>query len=255
MQKEKRKSGTQSKTDSPTLQEQCLAATYNSLYTNSVLIQYAADTIDYIRDCGCKFKPSVYKILDKITGQIDSYYKSSDERINSKKHTNLVENIGNVVYSKINKKLLIFEVTHLQVLSKNREKHSDIKAKVYVLNCLMAISYDTINYWLDKFNKPIRTSYNTVLDPKSTFDSMKLTELSKLIGRLYGFFSSKVDFEHDENCKIAKYAFHEKLTNPEFIEGCINQAVELNNGITPMVKQTMEYEENINKLKEHFNSK
>ena len=255
MQKEKRKSGTQSKTDSPTLQEQCLAATYNSLYTNSVLIQYAADTIDYIRDCGCKFKPSVYKILDKITEQIDAYYKSSDERINSKKHTNLVENIGNVVYSKINKKLLIFEVTHLQMLSKNREKHSDIKAKVYVLKIMMEMSYATINYWLSKFSKPIRTSYNTVLDPKSTFDSMKLVELSKLIDRLYGFFSSSVDFSKDNNCCVAKYAYQERLTNPEFIEGCIKQAIELNDGITEKSKHQSEYEDSINKLKEKFNSK
>ena len=56
-------------------------------------------------------------------------------------------------------------------------------------------------------------------------------------------------------------ANQEEATQSEMADR-INQAVELNNGITPMVKQTMEYEENINKLKEninklkeHFNSK
>ena len=236
--------------------QQCMAATYNVMYTNGVVVNYAIDVIDFIEDYPKQFKPSLYNLLDKLEEKIREYSDIVKVRTHDNRWYCFTFDSGNIAYKKLYNDIRIMEMTHNQVMTKNRIAYSKLKSKMLCLKIMTDIAYISVNKWINEFPTIIKTSENTVIDPRMTFSPLKLKGFSDIVYRLYGMFSeNKIDFDKDLNVENSKQVVMNKLTDADFIQSIIKEAHDLANGISPDKRKEIDNKETIDKLKEHFNSK
>lgn len=225
-----------------------IKATYNILFTNGLVINYATDTVDFINDYPHKFSKSLYALLRHFDKSFDNYSSVLKKRVETDKNYSFTYDSSNIVYTQLQKDILIMENSFNVVLRNNEIEYHDIKAKVQTLFTLCNLAEDTVNEWIKILPNNIRISNDSVAIPAATFKPLKISDIMRDVDRLYGMFSPNADFNNDINCQRAKQIVVNKLTSYDFILSVFTH--------TECLEKDISYEDlQIDKLKQHFNSK